>query len=166
MKKVLMIIAPENFRDEELFHTKEEIEKVGSVVVASKVTGEIKGMLGATAKAEITLDDVNINDYDAVIFVGGTGSAIYFDDTQALKIAKEAYALGKVVGAICIAPSILANAGILEGRKATCYPSEKDNIASKGAEYTGSTVEVDGKIVTGAGPQAAKEFGKKIAEMI
>jgi protease I len=57
------------------------------------------------------------------------------------------------------------NAGILNGKKATSFPSERDNINAVGT-YTGNAVEVDGKIITGNGPQAAKEFGKKIAESL
>jgi len=62
------------------------------------------------------------------------------------------------VGAICMAPSILANAGILTGRRVTVFPSEEDNLRAKGAEIISSYVTVDGKIVTGSGPYAAKEF--------
>ena len=71
----------------------------------------------------------------------------------------------KVVAAICIAPSILVNAGILNGRRATAFPSERDNINAVGT-FTGKPVEVDGKIITANGPEAAAEFGKKIADAI
>jgi protease I len=80
-------------------------------------------------------------------------------------LAKEFNKDGKVVSAICIAPSILANAGILNGKKATSFPSQRNNINAVGT-YTGTPVEVDGKIITGNGPQAAKDFGKKIAEAL
>ena len=166
MKNVLMIIAPENFRDEELFHTKEELEKVSKVTIASKVVGEVTGMLGGKAVSEISINDVNVYNYDAIVFVGGSGASVYFLDSYALKIARDAFDSGKIVAAICIAPSILANAGILAGKKTTSYPTEKNNLIDNGANYTGKPVEVDGKIVTGVGPQAAHEFGKAIAELL
>ncbi|MCD6547055.1 MAG: DJ-1/PfpI family protein [Nanoarchaeota archaeon] len=167
MAKVLMIIAPKNFRDEELFHTKEELEKEGNeVTIASTTTEEATGMLGGKAKPEITIDEVNVDDYDAIVFVGGTGASIYFENQRAHEIAKQAYEKGKVVAAICIAPSTLANAGILKGKMATSWPSEETNLLAKGASYTGDPVTVDGKIVTANGPTAARNFGRKIAELL
>ena len=71
-----------------------------------------------------------------------------------------------LLAAICIAPSILANAGLLEGKKVTSYSSEASNIKSKGANYTSRPVEQDGKIITADGPGSAKAFGKAIAEAL
>ena len=97
MKKVLMIIAPEDFRDEELLHPKEELERAGaSVTIASAKTAPARGVLGATVTPDIKLDQVKVGDYDAVVFVGGPGSSIYFNDNRALSIASEAFKKGKV----------------------------------------------------------------------
>ena len=164
---VLMIIAPEKFRDEELFHTKDALEKAKhNVIIASTSTEEAHGMLGGKVKPEITIDKVDIKNYDAIIFVGGSGAAVYFNDKTAISIAKKAYSSGKVVAAICIAPSILANAGILNSTKATSYPSEKENLESNGALYQSEPVVTDGKIVTANGPAAATNFGKAISKLI
>ena len=171
MAKALMIIAPSNFRDEELFHTKEELEKTGTeVVVASKVTGTITGSMGGTAIAEKELSRINVSDYDAIVFVGGPGSQTYYSDSEALSIAREAVNQSKMLAAICIAPGILANAGVLEGKRATIWDSG-DGAYSRvlekhGAVYTGEDVTIDGKIVTANGPQAARRFGKTIAELL
>ncbi len=169
MAKVLMVIAPDNFRDEEYFETREVLESAGfSVATASKTLGAAKGMLGGTANPDIALSDADAGDYSAVVFVGGTGASIYFDDSEAKALAKDAFGKGKVVAAICIAPTILANAGVLEGRKATVYKDEGliENLKAKGAEYTGEDVASDGKVITGSGPHAAKAFGKAIAEAL
>lgn len=162
-----MIIAPRNFRDEELFHTKEELEASGnSVTIASTTTDTATGMLGGTAKPDITINDVNVDDYDAVVFVGGTGSSIYFNDLKAHEIARTANGKGKLVCAICIAPSTLANAGLLRGKRATSYSSEESNLRSKGANYTGNPVEKDGNTITADGPSSAREFGRMIAKSL
>lgn len=166
-KKVLMVIAPENFRDEEYLTPKEVLEGYGAeITTASKGVETAKGMLGATAKVDMDIDDANAKSYDAVIFVGGTGASIYFDDSKAHSIAKEAHNSGKIVCAICIAPSTLANAGMLDGKKATAWSSEQSNLESKGATYTGESVTQDGNIITANGPTAAKAFGEKIAEAL
>lgn len=167
MAKIVFVIAEKNFRDEELFHTKEEIEKAGhSTVIASLKKGECLGMLGGKATAEKRLDEINEKDFDALIFVGGIGSAIYFDNKKAQSLAKEFFNKGKIVAAICIAPSILANAGILKGKKATCFSSEANNLKEKGAIHTAKAVEIDGNIITASGPMAAHDFGKKIASVL
>lgn len=166
-KSILMVIAPENFRDEELLEPKDVFENAGALVtIASKGTDSAKGSYGALVTVDLDIKEVNAEDYDAVVFIGGSGSSVYFEDETAQNLAKEAYEMGKVVGAICIAPSILANAGLLEGKRATSFPSEEKNLAGHGAVYTGSSVEQDGRIITGNGPNAATEFGQKIAEAL
>jgi len=167
IKKALLIIAPEDFRDEELFDTRKVLEGAGikTEVVSSK-TGMIKGSQGGTEKVSRPLFEANVADYGAIIFVGGRGASVYFNDAIALAMAEEAVRQGKIVGAICIAPSILANAGVLMGKKATAFPSEKGNLISKGADYLQDPVVVDGQIVTASGPQAAKDFGWKIVELL
>jgi len=164
--KALLIIAPGRFRDEEYFYTKEELEKARiGTVTASKYGGESKGMLGGKATG-IPLNKVDVGAYDAVVFIGGGGSAVYFNDPLALKIAKEAYAAGKVVAALCIAPTILANAGILQGKRVTCFRDEDASLRAAGAQYTGEGVTVDGNIITADGPKTAKDFGKAIAKAL
>ncbi|HHT9150731.1 MAG TPA: DJ-1/PfpI family protein, partial [Candidatus Wujingus californicus] len=111
-KKVVMIIASNNFRDEELLKPKEVLERNGvAVTVASSSLKESTGMLGAKVKPDILFININVVDYDAVIFVGGAGATEYWDNPTAHKIAKDAYSAKKIVGAICIAPVTLAKAG-------------------------------------------------------
>jgi len=165
-KKVLMVIAPVDFRDEEYFETRKVLEDLGNKITVANSTGQpSKSSFGKIVKPDKALHDINEKDFDVIVFVGGRGSAEYFNSQQALNLAKEFNKSGKVVAAICIAPTILVNAGILSGKKATAFPSERNNINAVGT-YTGKPVEVDGKIITGNGPQAAKEFGKKIADAL
>lgn len=166
-KKILLIIAPENYRDEELEHPKEVfIQKGYDVEIASKGVESATGMLGGTTPVDLDISKVNTGDYEAVIFVGGSGSNVYFNDETAHNLAREMLSSDKVVGAICIAPSTLANAGLLDKKKATAFPSEEANLKQQGANYTGELVTVDGKIVTANGPKAAKDFGQKIVELL
>jgi protease I len=114
-KKVLMIIAPKNFRDEEFLEPKNVLEKAGiEVKVASTIKGTAKGMLGANVDVETTVDEVNPAEYDAVVVVGGSGSQTYlWDNKRVQEIVKKAESLGKIVSAICISPVVLARAAPL-----------------------------------------------------
>jgi protease I len=165
--KIAMIVAKNNFRDEEYLHPKEIFVKSGfEVETFSSSTGIAKGMLGATIKVDKKIDELKVENYDAIVFVGGTGSTEYWDNELAHKIANEAVKQNKVLAAICIAPVTLAKAGVLKGKKATVFSSEIEQLKSYGANYTGKNIEVDGKIVTASGPHAAKEFGEKIKELL
>jgi len=167
VKKSVLITASSKFRDEELFETKSELEKAGiETVIASTKTGAIRGMLGGRAEAAILVDNIAVDDYDAIIFVGGSGAKEYFNNQVALNIAREAVKKQKVLAAICIAPGILANAGVLDGVKATGFSSERIRLKKAGAQYTGADVERDGLIITGIGPEAARQFGKAVAEAV
>jgi protease I len=167
MAKVLMIIAPARFRDEELFITQQELENAGhETIIASTITGNCPGSRGGFATATQTLAEVQTQDYDAVVFVGGGGAKTYYTNHQALSIAKEMHSQGKIVAAICLAPVILANAGLLQGKSATVAGTEAKTIESKGATYTGPGVTVDGNIVTGNAPKSSRRFGQEIAALL
>ncbi|MBN2404008.1 MAG: DJ-1/PfpI family protein [Coriobacteriia bacterium] len=167
MKTVLMIIAPEQFRDEEYAHPREVLETRGaSVVTGSVAPGPCIGKLGMVARAEVALVEADFAAYDAVVFVGGAGSKIYFDDHYAHKLARAMHDNGKVVAAICIAPSVLAHAGLLGGVHATAFASQEDDLREHGAIWTGAPVEVDGLIITGNGPEAARDFGATVADAL
>ncbi len=166
-KEAVMIIASRDFRDEELQEPKSLLERQGAeVTVACSRTGEAVGMKGMKVTPDILLDQVEVEDYDAVIFVGGSGSKEYWDDPMAHKIAQETVATGKILAAICLAPVTLTNAGVLDGRSATVFSSEKDRLKAGGATYTGADIEVDGKIITANGPGASARFGEAIAHAL
>jgi len=166
-KKIVMIIAPQNFRDEELLQPKSILtEKGAEVKVASASLETAKGMLGAEVKPDMLVSQIKPEDWDAIILIGGAGASQYWDDSSIHSMLNEAVRQNKIVGAICIAPVTLANAGILSGKKTTVYSSETQKLANKGAVCTGRDVERDGNIITASGPPAAKEFGNTIAQAL
>lgn len=163
MKKLVMIIAQDGFRDEELLEPKEILEKQGiEVKVASTTLAQAKGMLGAKVKPDIKVSDINVRDFDAIIFVGGMGASQYWYDPIAHKLAQDAVSTNRIVAAICIAPVTLAEAGILKDKRVTCWSSEAGKLKAKGANYTGRPVEKDGNIITASGPSAARQFAEEL----
>jgi len=166
-KKVVMVIASKNFRDEELLETRKVIKDAGGeVVVAASSLKTATGMKGATFKPEVLLKDVKADDYDAVVFVGGSGASEYFKDPTAHSLAKAVAEKGKPVCAICIAPVTLANAGLLDGKNATVWKTHAKAIEKKGAKYTGAHAEIDGNFITADGPKSSVKFGRAIVRAL
>ena len=167
MAKVLLAVAPERFRDEELFVTRKELEQRGHVTtVGSTRRGKCPGSRGGSATATVALSEARAEDYDAIVFVGGGGSRMLFGDEDALRLARQGHALGRIMAAICLAPVILANAGVLRGKKATVAGTQAKAIEAKGARYMGPGVTVDGSVVTGNAPKASRLFGQTIADLL
>ncbi len=166
-KRVLMVIAPQGFRDEEYREPRRILEAKGCrVTVASQSLKPSRGMLGMVITPDVALDDVRASDYDAVVFVGGSGAEAYYADKKAHALASETVTSGKPLAAICVAPPILANAGLLKGRQATVWPSQSTALTSAGARYTGKPVEKDGTIITADGPTSAARFGEEVARAL
>lgn len=167
IKKVVFIIAKTLFRDEEYLEPKNILEKAGiRVVTASSERGECAGKIKAKVLAEISIGEISVPDFDAVIFVGGPGASQYFHDKTAHKIANDFSREGKLVCSICAAGNILAQAGVLKGKKATAFESYENDLKASGAIWTGKDVEIDGNIITANGPAAAKEFGEAIVKAL
>jgi protease I len=169
-KSILMIIAPVKFRDEEFEIPFKKFNDEGAdVTVASLSKGVATGMFGAQFDVLHTLDDVNESDFDAVVFVGGAGVPAVRADERALEIAKNC-ADHEVLGAICWAPTILAKAGAVKGKKTTVWLGDDSEYGMKtsgvmekyGAVFTDGEVVEDGNIITGNGPAAADEFADAI----
>lgn len=167
MKKIVFVVAPEIFRDEEYAEPKSILEKDGiNVTTASTVIGEIYGKIKIKAQSEILVSDIYVSDYDAIFFVGGSGSSIYFHDSSVHKLINDFYNAGKIVSAICSGSVILANSGILKGKKATVFPGDAQSLIEAGANYTAKDVETDGNIITGNGPGAAKKFAEQLVKAL
>lgn len=167
MSEILMVIAQTEFRDEEYEVPRRVFEAAGHhVTVASSTSGSCRGRFGATATADLSVKEAAEKPWDAVVFVGGGGAQVFFDDPEAHRLASDTLGADGVVGAICIAPSILARAGLLKDVRATSFNSRSDDLALHGAAVVDSPVVVDGHIVTGNGPEAASEFAYEIVRLL
>ncbi len=139
-----------------------------SIVLASSETGPCVGKYDGNETADIAMKDVQVADYDRIAFIGGPGAFALVEDEEALRIAREAAASNMVLGAICIAPKILAAAGVLKGKKATVAPADgtpQQFLIAHDAIFTDEPVVIDGNIITANGPAAAEEFGEMLAGM-
>jgi len=169
-KKVVIVVASKDFRDEEYLTPKKVLEDRGvEIKTASDKSGIAKGAGDAEAKVDLLVSDVKPADFDAVIFIGGAGALVCLNNEDSYKLTQSTIEQGKILAAICIAPVILARAGILKDKQATVWSSPLDKssietLKENGAKYVGGAVVIDGKIITANGPSAAKEFGEKIVE--
>ncbi|MBN2313293.1 MAG: DJ-1/PfpI family protein [Sedimentisphaerales bacterium] len=166
-KKAALIIASQDFQDEELFGTKRVLDAAQmQTVIASTRRGVKRGVLGNLAEASVPIDRLKVQEYDAIIFIGGVGAAEYVMSPTALNVARETVRNGKVLAAIGVAPTILANAGVLAGIRATSFPSEQGVLIQANAIYTGNPVERDRFIITANSPAAAVPFARVIVETV
>ena len=167
-KKVILVISPKNFQDEEYFVVKEELEKEGiKTMTASSKMGQATGMNGGVVTVNKKLTDIVPENYDGLILIGGTGTLKYLDDKDSYRNINEALLSQKIIGAICIAPLLLARAGILKGKRATVWASSLNRTAVRGIKkeggiYLDRSVVQDEDIITGNGPSAAIEFARAV----
>lgn len=166
-KKVAIIIAFHDFRDEEFVQPFVRLTQAGArVTVASSRRGTAEGMLGKTIKVEYLVADLAATNFDAIVFVGGGGAQEYFDNPAAHQLARDALQQGKVVGAICVAPAILAHADLLKGKQVTGFPSILPDLRKAGATVNQTPVVRDGTLVTADGPQSATPFAAALIEAL
>ncbi len=167
--KALFLIAKQGFRDEELFDTKQILETAGiETTVASTQPGTAQGSQGGTAEIDLTIQDAHAEDYDILILVGGPGATALANYSEVIALVQKFQELDKKLAAICIAPYILAKAGVLTDKKATTFPAEPalSEFAAKNVTHIQEPVVQDGNIITADGPQSAKDFGQKIVEIL
>lgn len=169
-KQILMVVAPENFRDEEFFEPQAVFDRAGAVVVvASTRAGRAQGSQGGTVEVAKTLAEVRAADYDAIVVVGGNGTPAHLWGDETLHaLLREAAAAGKVLGAICLAGVVLARAGILSGRRATVYMTRESLLEYQqaGVRASRDPIVVDERVVTAIGPHVAREFGEAVAAQL
>lgn len=168
MVKVLLVIAHENFRDEEYFKPKEILEKAGHIVVTASTTRAIcKGMLGKTVKPDILISDAIADNFAALVIVGGSGSQKLWDVSELQELIHEFYDLNKPIAAICLATVALFKSGLMQGKNATGWPPEaKIEAAQNGVLYIDESVIEDDLFITARGPPNAEEFGRKILKRL
>lgn len=177
--QILMIVAHEGFNPAEYRIPQKLFERSGAqVIIASTRTTNliserwpIWSLSRIKMNADIVIEDVEVSDYDAIVFVGG-GEDKLINHPIAHAIAKEAIATGKVLGAICKAPLILAEAGVLDGKKATVWHpfgivnKHFNALEQAGAEAIKEDLVIDGRVITANRPTHASLFAEQIAWLL
>jgi protease I len=172
MKKALMVVAQHDFQQVEYNETREELEKAGiQITVGSLMAGEATAKDRSKIKVDISIEDANVDDYDAFVFIGGPGAEKQIvNNESAINLVKKADNKKKILAAICIAPLVLANAGVLVGKNATCWNGDGKQgkkMFFAGANFSDVELAVDkGRFITSNGPAAAKKFGQCIAKTL
>jgi 4-methyl-5(b-hydroxyethyl)-thiazole monophosphate biosynthesis len=135
------------------------------VVTVGVYSQEVTGAHGIKVVADITADDVVLgDDLQGIILPGGMPGAENLNNSALVQNAIDfCESDGKIISAICAAPFILGRKGLLEGKKATCFPGFEDEL--KGADVIENGVVTDGNIVTARGAGVAWEFGAAICSL-
>ncbi|MCX8057474.1 MAG: DJ-1/PfpI family protein [Ignavibacteria bacterium] len=166
-KSVAFFIPEKNFHDLEFSITKSILEKNGiRIFIASESKNLSQGQFGLRIKPDVYLYNLHPENFKALVLIGGSGSKNYWKNEQLIRTIKNFFNKKKILGAICSAVGILASAELLNGRNVACFQNDIEYIKSSGAIISNKLVEVDNKIVTASGPEAAELFGKTLTEVI
>ena len=162
-----LIVSAADFEDSELLVPYYRLKEADvEVAVAAPRRGTIKGKHGYEVVVDMTLDDVNPDDYAILILPGGAAPAKLRSEPKALEIARSFLAAVKPVAAICHGPQVLISAGLLQGRNATCYKSVADELKAAGAHYEDWEGVVDGKLVTSRQPSDLPAFMRETMNLV
>lgn len=164
MKKVYVFLA-DGFEEVEALTPIDVLRRAGLQVVTVSVMEDqvVEGAHGVPVVADALFADIKQGAADMLLLPGGMPGATNLDAHEGLGALIMAYAAaGKPLAAICAAPLVYGKRGLLQGKKATCYPGFEGFL--EGAEYTGALVEQDGNFITGKGPGAAMDFAFAIVE--
>jgi len=162
-----LIISADNFEDTELLVPYYRLKEEGiDVDIASMHKGKIKGKHGYEVEVTTTLAEVNPEEYGILVLPGGKAPEVVRKQPKAVEIAKYFFQKNKPVSAICHGPQTLITAGLLKGRRATCYRTVAGEMSAAGAFYEDSEVVIDGNLVTARQPSDLPAFMRETMKMI
>lgn len=164
--KVLIHLA-DGFEEVEAITPVDVLRRAGCEVVTLSVTGkrEVTSTRGVIVVADKLFNESEYITADAIVLPGGQPGADNLNRHEGLRKQIQLFhAKGKIISAICAAPLVLGGAGILKGKKVTCYPGVESKLT--GATITGNLVEEDANIITGKGPGAAMKFSLTLVERL
>jgi protease I len=170
--KKIAILATNGFEQSELEKPLQKLREAGATVdVVSPERGEIKGWdmtdWGRPVKVDKALAEVGAEDYDAIVLPGGQLNPDYLRvNEQAISFIRDFYASGKTVAAVCHAPWLLIEAGVIKGRRVTSYKSIKTDIINAGGHWIDEEVVTDQGLITSRQPSDLDAFSAKIVEEI
>ncbi len=170
--KKVAILATDGFEQSELFEPKKALEDAGAEVsIVSLKSGEIKGWdekdWGRKVKVDLTIDEANSDDFDALQLPGGViNPDLLRTNEKVLSFVKSFFDKGKPVAAICHAPWTLINAEVVKGREMTSYHTIRKDLENAGAKWVDKEVVVDNGLVTSRNPDDIPAFNKKMIEEI
>ena len=163
--KTIFVFLAEGFEEIEALTPVDVLRRTGLSVQTVSIMDKqvVAGAHGVPVLADVMFADVNTEDAEMILLPGGLPGATNLDAHEGLgQMILDFAAAEKPLAAICAAPLVLGNRGLLQGKKATCYPGFE--TYRQGADYTAALVEKDGNIITGKGPGAAMEFAFAIVE--
>jgi protease I len=162
-----LIVTADGFEDSELAVPLARLREEGiEADIASTRRGRLRGKHGREIEADLALDEVRPERYDLLVLPGGRAPAALRNERLALELARAFMAADKPVAAICHGPQVLASAGVLQGRRATCYSAAADELRAAGAHYEDREVVVDGNLVTARRPADLPAFIRETLKLV
>ena len=162
-----LILSADNFEDSELLVPFYRLQEAGyTVEVAAGKRGSIHGKHGYEVRIDKIFAEVKPADYAVLILPGGKAPEAIRNEPLVQAIARTFFTAAKPVGAICHGPQTLISAGLLRGRRATCYKTVAGELLEAGALYEDSEVVVDGNLITSRQPEDLPAFMRELMRLL
>ena len=167
LRKILFMVE-EGFEDSEFLYPYYRLQEEGYKVeiVGPKAKEAYAGKHGVPIKSDLSPEEVNVDEYDAVIIPGATATDKMQINKGLVDIVKDAYRKGKVIAAVCHGPQMLIEADIIRGKKATCWKSVATDLKNAGATFIDAPAVVDGNIVTSRFPADLPKFCQETIKLL
>ncbi len=168
VSQVLVVVPPTEYGEQTLRHARSSLHnvRVGTTSVSTSTEGLIRGRLQDEFQVDGDIARASMSAYSGIIFVGGEGALQLAQNPDAQRLAREAAAQSKMIGAWGHAVAILASSGILKGKRVTGAPEIKDAVVRGGGKFSGRQLERDGVLVTASDEAVGIRFGKALAQIV
>jgi len=162
----LIFLPKKDFNEEEFTIVMRRLLKAGrQVFITSDDHFVCSGSKGMKVKSDTSFYNVNVNNFSGLILIGGPGSRSYWKNESLHKIVKKFFDSKKIVAAICSSPIMLAKAGILQNKKATCFAEDKMELINAGIDYQDKNIVIDGNVVTADNSHSALQFAEAVLHL-
>ena len=166
--KRVAILVDEQYQDLEVWYPFYRLREAGVrvMLVGTSAAIDYRGRYGYPARVEKRVEEVQARLFDGILVPGGFAPDFMRRNPKSVEFVRAAHDAGKVIASICHGPWVLISAGIVRGRRMTCFSAIKDDVVNAGAAYTDEAVVIDGNIITSRKPDDLPEFCLRLIEAL
>ncbi len=166
--KKIAILVEKQYQDLEVWYPLLRLreERAQVLIVGTGTQRSYKGKFGYPVEVNLNVDEVNADNFDAIIIPGGWAPDFLRRHEKVIELVRKVFQAGKLIAAICHGPSLLVSAKVLRGKTVTCFIAIKDDVENAGATFEDKEVVVDGNLITSRKPEDLPRFCQEIIKKL